>query len=82
MPDYYYATVTYHSGDKVRLVHRGKVPTKATMKLLAPMAACIEVGEPVPPEVARDADNAVAAIAGARRLAANAQMDTPEADDD
>lgn len=82
MGDYYYATITYLSGDKVRLVHKGKVPTKATMELLAPIAACIEVGEEVPAEVAHDAENAVLAIAGVRRLAANAQFDVPEPDDD
>jgi len=82
MADYYYATITYHSGDKVRVVHRGKIPTKATMRLLGPIAACIEIGEPVPPEVAADADNAVGAILGARRLAANSEFDTPELDDD
>ena len=82
MAVYYYATITYLSGEKVRVVHKGKVPTKGTMALLAPIAACIEVGEEVPPEVARTAEVAAAGIAGVRRLGANAQFDTPEPDDD
>jgi len=82
MADYYYATVDYHSGDKVRLVHRGKEPTKATMALLGRIDAIFEIGEPVPQEVAETADKASAAIAGDRRAGWHPQMDVPEADDE
>jgi hypothetical protein len=82
MPDYYYATIIYPSGAKCRLVHKGKLPTAATMTLLGRINASIEVGEPVPPDMAHDAEIAELAILGMRRLRAQAQLDVPEDDDD
>jgi len=82
MAEYFYATVTYHSGDKVSLVHKGRKPTKATMALLRRMGASIEVGGPVPQETAADAEKASAAMAGDRRAGWHPQMDLPEGDDD
>lgn len=82
MAEYFYATVTYHSGDKVGLVHKGREPTKATMALLGRIGATIEVGEPVPQQKAEAAEKASAAIEGDRRAGWNPQLDVPEADDE
>ena len=82
MADYYYATITYHSGDKVRLIHRGREPAKATMRLLGKIGAIFEIGEPVPQEVAEAAAKARAVIAGDRRAGWHPQMDVPCDDDE
>ena len=82
MADFFYATITYPSGDTVRLVHKGREPTKATMRFLGRIGALFTIGEPVPAEVAHDAELAVLAITGRGTLTANAQFDTPEPDDD
>lgn len=82
MADYYYATITYWSGDKVRLVHKGREPTKATMTLLGKIGAIFEIGEPLPEEKANQARDAVTAIALGRRAGWHPQMDFPEADDE
>ncbi|MBA7706355.1 hypothetical protein ES703_115207 [subsurface metagenome] len=80
MADYYYATVTYHSGDKVRVVHKGREPTKATRKVLGRMGATFELGEPVPQEKAEQIERTFAAIAAEHRLRWHPQMDIPEVD--
>ena len=82
MAEYFYATVTYHSGDKVRLVHKGREPTKATMKLLGRVGAIFEIGEPVPQETAAAAEKASAALAAGQRAGWHPRLDVPEADDD
>jgi len=82
MADYYYATITYRSGDKVRLIHKGHEPTKATMRLLGRIGALIMIGGPVPQETAQDAEKASAGIDGDRRAGWHPQMDVPEADDE
>jgi len=82
MAVYFYATVTYHSGDKVRLVHRGKEPTPATMALLAPIAASIEVGEPLPLEKQQEYERLAGAVAARNRHDWHPQMDVPGDDDD
>jgi len=66
MAEYFYATVTYRSGDKVCLVHKGREPTKATMALLGRIGAIIEVGEPVPQEKAEAAEKASGRSRGRR----------------
>lgn len=82
MAEFYYATITYASGDKVRVVHKGPDPTRYTLKFLRRIGASIEVLGRVPAEVAHDAEITVAGMAGEERLTANAQFDTPEPDDD
>lgn len=81
MADYYYAYVVYPSGDKVRVVHKGREPTKATMKVLGRMGAIFELGEPVPPETAKAAAKTFGAIARDNRAGRHPQTDVPEADD-
>lgn len=82
MADYYYATITYPSGDKVRLVHKGHEPTRATMRFLGRMGAIFMIGGPVPPETAEAAERASRGIDGDRRAGWHPQMDVPEADDE
>lgn len=82
MEQFYYATITYPSGDEVRLVHMGREPTKGTMRLLGRIGAIFEIGDEAPADVQREAGIAVDAIFCSRRLTANAQFDTPEPDDD
>uniref|UniRef100_A0A6M3LVX2 Uncharacterized protein n=1 Tax=viral metagenome TaxID=1070528 RepID=A0A6M3LVX2_9ZZZZ len=82
MADYYYAIVTYHSGDKVRLVHKGKEPTPATMALLAPIGAFIEICEPLPSEKQGQYREVEEAHATACRVGWHPQMDVPESDDE
>lgn len=82
MADYYYAIITYHSGDKVRLVHKGKVPTPATMTLLAPIGATIEICEPLPLEKQQEYEGLAEAVAASNRYDWHPQMDVPGGDDD
>jgi len=82
MADYYYANVIYPSGEKVRVVHKGREPTKATMKVLDRMGAIFELGEPVPPETAEAAAKTFAAIARDNRAGWHPQMDVPGDDDE
>lgn len=82
MDRYFYATITYHSGDKVRLVHKGKHPTKATMALLAPIAACIEVQEPLSPEKQEEYARLAEAQEVWNRRDWHPQMDVPEGEED
>lgn len=81
MAEYFYATITYPSGEKVRVIHKGREPTKATMRVLGRMGAIFELDEPVPADVGRMAEIATAGIAGDRRAGWHPQMDVPEADD-
>lgn len=82
MAEYFYATITYHSGDKVTLVHKGKVPTKATMELLAPIAACIEIGDPLPPDKQGEYERLAEAVEARNRHDWHPQMDVPEGEGD
>jgi len=82
MAAYFYATVTYRSGEKVRLVHKGREPTKATMALLGKIGAIFEIGEPLPQEKVEQYMDASTAIAIGRRAGWHPQMDIPGADDD
>jgi len=81
MADYYYAYVIYPSGDKVRVVHKGREPTKATMKVLGRMGAIFELGEPVPPETAKAVAKTFAGIAADRRLDWHPQLPDAGGDD-
>lgn len=81
MGDYFYATITYPSGGKVRVIHRGREPTRHTMRFLGRIGASIELGEPVPAPTAQDAERASAGIDRARRAGRHPRTDVPEADD-
>jgi len=80
--DYYYAIVTYHSGDKVGLVHKGRAPTRATMALLGRIGACIEIGEALPPEKQEAYGRIQESHEVACRAGWHPQMDVPGDDDD
>jgi hypothetical protein len=81
MAEYFYATVIYHSGEKVRIIHRGRYPSKATMGLLSRIGAFIEIGDPVEEEKEVAYRRAAEAHKRARRLGWYPQMDTQEAGD-
>lgn len=82
MAAYYYATITYHSGDKVRLVHEGTEPTEATMALLGRIGASIEVQERLAPVEEGKYQESEAAHDKACRAGWHPQMDVPGDDDD
>lgn len=82
MAEYYYATLLYHSGDKRRLVHKGKEPSKATMKLLGRIGASIEVQERLSPVEEGKYHEADVAHEKARSYAWQPALGEPEGDDD
>lgn len=82
MAIFYYAEITYHSGDKVTIVHRGKEPTKATMRFLSPIAASILVGDPLPQDKQELYGKAEEAAEERRRNGWHPRMDESEEGDD
>lgn len=82
MAEYYYATLTYSSGEKVRVVHKGQVVHPAMKRWFAKSGMALEVEERLPPDKEREYELVSHQIASIKGLDWHPQMDVPEDDDD
>lgn len=82
MGEYYYATLTYSSGEKVRVVHRGPVVHHSTKRMLVKSGFTLEVEERLPPEKEQEYEFVGRQITAEKRFGWHPEMDVPEDGDD
>lgn len=82
MAEYYYATVTYSSGEKVRVVHKGQEVHPSMKRSFARSGITLEVGERLPPEKEQEYALVGQQIVSTKGLGWHPEMDVPEEDDD